>query len=141
MKRLFYSVFLIIVFIAFAAMAQAQTWHTVNQATVAWDAVTANEQGVTIPADQISYAVYLCNAIADPSCASPQEIAKTSALTQLITLDTEGRFWFGVRAIRTVDGEVVGQSSISWSNDANVSSNAGLQYFLPPAAVGGLTVQ
>jgi hypothetical protein len=45
MKRLL----IIIAVLIFAAPAMAQTWHTANQVTLAWDAVTTLSSGDPVP--------------------------------------------------------------------------------------------
>lgn len=116
----------------------AQTWHTANQTTIAWDAVTSNVNGGPVAPGEISYVVYVYNAIEDPTHANPIELGPTVDTTYLVTLTTEGRYFFGIKTVRTVDGDVVGESTITWSSDA--AYDVGIQYFLAPAAAGGLTV-
>ncbi len=116
----------------------AQTWHTANQQTVAWDAVTTSIEGNIIPPEQISYAVYLCNATTDPDLKNPVRIETTNQLSSLVTLGVEGRYFIGVQAIRTVKNEVVGESSIVWSRDDPY--NFGLQYFAAPRDPTGLNL-
>ena len=128
---------LLIIVFATAANAQTpQTWHTANQSTVAWDAVETNENGDPVLPAEISYVVYLCNAVTDINCTNPAEVASTTETQQLITINTEGKYFVGVKAVRAVDGEIVGESVIAWSND--LAYNWGLQYYAAPAVPSGL---
>jgi len=136
MKKRWLIVPFLLVFLV-AGLALAQTWHTANQATVAWDAVT-------VPADStVEYIVYLSNAVTDPNKDNPAEVATTTDLDQLITLNVEGSYFVGVksRRILTADGTNVGESDISWSDDPTRVQNGetfGLRYFIPPDAPGNL---
>ena len=134
MKKLF--LILLVSIIAFTGVALAQTWYTANQKTVARDAVTTKANGSPVPAGEISYTVYLYNAVTDPTHANPVEIGTTSQTQYLVTLGTEGKYFFGVKSVRTVDGEIVGESAIVWSSDP--AYDFGLQYFAAPADPGGL---
>ena len=66
----------------------------------------------------------------------PAELGTTAETQYLITLGTEGKYFFGIKAVRTVEGEIVGESVIVWSSDADY--DFGLQYFAAPASPGGL---
>lgn len=127
----------LLVVLLLTGVAFAQTWHTANQATVEWDAVS-------VPADStVEYVVYLANAVTDPNKTNPTEIATTTTTSQLIALGTEGSYFVGVksRRILTADGSNVGESDISWSDDPTRVQNGetfGLRYFIPPDAPGNL---
>jgi hypothetical protein len=137
MKKHWKITVLIVVMLFVAGIALAQTWHTANQATVAWDAVA-------VPAGStVEYVVYLANAVTDPNKDNPVEIAVTTDLEQLITLNVEGSYFAGVKARRilTADGSNVGESEVAWSDDPQYCLNGetfGLRYFVPPAAPGNL---
>lgn len=125
------------------ATAFAISWHTANQATVAWDAVTTVDNGDPLPAtDTIEYVVYLANAITDPDKNNPVEIETTTSLQSVITLNVEGSYWVGVKSVRKIaDGTNVGESRVAWSDnpaDCKDGQDFGLRYFQPPAAPGGL---
>jgi len=140
MKR-FFSV--IAILLIFTGIAFAQTWHTVNQATVEWDAVTALDNGDPLPAgDTIEYVVYLANAITDPNKDNPSEIETITATQSTITLNVEGSYFVGVKAVRKIaDGTNVGESEVAWSDDPQFVQGGetfGLRYFLPPAAPGNM---
>lgn len=124
-------------------IAFAQTWHTTNQATVEWDAVTTIDNGDPLPAgDTIEYVVYLANAITDPNKTNPAEVATITGTSQLITLTAEGSYFVGVKAVRKIaDGTNVGESAVAWSDDPQYVQGGvtfGLRYFLPPAAIGNM---
>lgn len=136
-KRLI--VILAIFIMLIGSIALAQTWHTANQATVAWDAVTTVDNGDPLPpTDTIEYVVYLSNAITDPNKNNPVEVARTTNTQQLITLNVEGSYFVGCKAIRKIaDGTEVGESVVAWSDDPQYVQNGetfGLRYFLAPAA-------
>ena len=119
----------------FAGVAYAQTWHTANQMTVAWDAVPPVAAG-----DVIKYQVY--TRIGTSGTGSP--VGGEITATQLVvTFSTEGRYFVGVKSIRYPSGETVGIPSVttSWSNDASVCAAAGpfgIVYYAAPQAVQGL---
>ncbi len=132
------SLFVVLLVLFLAGIALAQTWHTANQATVAWDAVLLDNGDPIPPTDTIEYVVYLSNAITDPNKLNPVEVATTTNLEQLITLNVEGSYFVGVKAVRKIaDGTNVGESTVAWSDDPQYVQNGqtfGLRYFLPPAA-------
>ncbi len=122
--------------------AHAFTWHTANQNTVAWDAVTTLDDGSAIPTDNtVEYAVFLVNSDTDPQKQNPAMVWRGPGTSTLITLNTEGQYWVGVKAYRMLgDGTEVGESTISWSDDPGSTNDNdwGLRYFLAPAKPGGL---
>jgi hypothetical protein len=133
---------IISVFMTMGARAQALEWHTTNQATYAWDAVTKNQAGDTIPdTDVIEYTVYTVNSGTPKPYEPASKLVVRTAETQVVlTFTEEGSYFIGIRAHRTVDDEEVGQSVIVWSDDP-VSTNDkpfGTRYYLPPASVEGI---
>jgi len=121
----------------FAVAVGAQQWHTANQATVAWE--DTNEM------DGIVYDVWLANSKTDPGKTNPVVIGTDiEATTFLITLNVEGRYFAGVQAKRYVDGELVGVSEMSWSDDPLVCLDGktfGLRYFVPPGQAKKLRIE
>lgn len=132
-----YLVSTLLAILLIAGVAFAQTWHTANQATVEWDAVT-------VPAGStVEYVVYLANAVTDPNKTNPSEVATLTSTSQLITLNVEGSYFVGVKSRRLLDSDSsnVGESDISWSDDPTRVQNGetfGLRYFIPPDAPGNL---
>lgn len=129
----------VLILLVIVGVAFAQTWHTANQATVEWDAVTVLGNGDPLPAgDTVEYVVYLANAITDPNKDNPSEVATIPDTSHLITLNVEGSYFVGVKAVRKIaDGTVVGESEVAWSDDPQYCQNGetfGLRYFQPPAA-------
>jgi hypothetical protein len=55
-------------------------------------------------------------------------------------MNVEGRYFLGVKAVRTVDGSVVSESAISWSDDAAATNSNpfGVQFYKVPNPPGGL---
>lgn len=133
-----YAVFGLIVallMIALSTTAQAQTWHTANQGTVAWDAVAPIQ-----PTDTIKYQVYVRSDLVSAGQPVGGEI---TALQQAISFSTEGRFYVGVKTIRYPQGEAAGIPSegTAWSSNAADCAAAGpfgFAYFVAPPTPGGL---
>jgi hypothetical protein len=132
MKKLF----IIFAVLLFAAPLMAQTWHTANQVTVAWDAVAKVQ-----PTDGANkYQVYIKfqNAAAAP-VAVGNEI---EALQQTVSFSTEGRYYLCVEAVRYPAGETQPlRSDLSCSHDAAVCAGGtpfGVKYFVNPGKPGGL---
>ena len=124
-----------------ANRAEAQEWHSTNQATVAWDAVTQTVDGLPISPEDVSYDIFLANAVTDPGKTNPSMIQADVVETQYtITLNVEGQFFVGIRAVRMVAlGRI--ESTICWSDDGGCSPVPfGLRRFSPPAGVQGLRI-
>lgn len=133
MKKIICIVLFII--LACAVNAQAQTWYTTNQATVAWDAVAKID-----PSDTVKYQVYL--RIGTTGDGAPYG-AELTATQTTISFSTEGSWFIGVRTLRYVTGEAtpVPSATISWSNDAGVCSPQGpfgIKYHVAPGSPIGL---
>lgn len=114
------KVFAVLAFalVVMVGVAMAAEWHVANQTTIAWDAVTTSADGtVTFGAGEITYNVYLANAVTDPTKQNPSKIGNVSATEYTITLNTEGKFVPGVSAVRTVGADVIGESGITWLDD------------------------
>jgi len=134
----------LIIFFSAAGFVFAQNWHTANSVQIAWNEVTTNESGDQIDPAEVSYVVYMSNATTDPEKANPVEVDQSTNTVSTITLNTEGKYFVGVKAIRTVGGEVVAESAIAWSDNplyVGAANEFGVQYFLPPAAPTGLRPQ
>lgn len=121
----------------------AQTWHTANQSTVAWDAVTTLSNGSTIPlTDVVKYKIYLKNAVTG---GEPVLLDEVTVLEYVITLNTEGSYFIGVSALRYLsDGTLVNESVVAWSDMPEFCANSetfGVRYFISLSAPGGLRHQ
>lgn len=140
------STMIMVLLLALPLSALAQEWHTLNQATLTWAAVTNLSNGDPIPeSDIIEYRVWLSNAITDPDKVNPVEIGVTAEDVYVITLNTEGRFFVGLQTIRKrqqgAEVVVLGESVIGWTDDPDIAINGeifGLQYFLPPDCPRGV---
>lgn len=123
--------------VCFFGFAQAQTWVTANQGTVAWDSVAPIATG-----DVIKYQVYTRIGTTGSGTTVGGEITATQLA---ITFSIEGRYFVGVKSIRYPVGETVGipSAETSWSNDPLVCAAAGpfgFVYFVAPTGVRGLRV-
>ena len=127
-----FSIFLIV------NVAGAVEWHTANQITVEWDAVTT----VTAP-DVLKYGVYtrmLPNA--EPVLLNEQD---TTAVT--ITFEAEGKYIIGVSTIRYVNQgtpeEQRLESEINWSdtNGESTPNPFGSSYYITPESPKNFRVQ
>lgn len=128
------AIFGIPFFVVFSTVAFSATeWHTANQTTIGWTQDPGN-----INPSEIKFNIYLANAITDPAKSSPVKVGSVSTKEYTITLNTEGRFFVGVAAFRTVDGVDL-ESNIAWS-DAAVPA-FGVQFFEVPKMPGGLILK
>lgn len=135
-------VFIISALLLCTGTAQAQQWYTTNQATLAWDAVTKLVDGRPLPeGNVIQYKVYLANAVTDSGKTNPIEVGTGIVETRyVITLNQEGKYFVGIRAVRIVGGEAVAQSEVTWADDPASNPQPGpfgLRFFESPGAVGG----
>ncbi len=136
------SIIFLILFLTFSVTAFSQEWHTANQITITWDAVTEMHGGVAVPeTDIIEYRVYLSNVITDPDKTNPVEIDVTGDTSYTVTL-TDEKCFIGLQTIRKfADGEVLGESIIGWTDDPAICLDGhtfGVRYFLPPMVATGL---
>ena len=127
----------------FSGVAYGQTWHTANQVTVAWDAVIQLSNGDPIPAsDIVKYKVWLKNAMTG---GDPTELDEIAGLEYTITLNTEGKYFIGVSALRyTSEDILLNESTISWSDVAEcttIEGPFGIQYFLTLKSPSGLRMK
>lgn len=138
------SSMLLLALLLFAVVMPAQAvdnWHTANQATLQWNAVTTNINGDTVT-DAVEYVVYMANAVTDPNKTNAVEVWRGTETQALLTLNTEGQYFVGVKAVRKLaDGEAVAQSEVAWSDNplcVEGEVTFGLRYYLPLMAPGGL---
>jgi len=107
----------------------AITWHTANQITVAWDAVTT----VTAP-DILKYGVYTKMLPGDATVF----LGEQDGLSAVITFEIEGKYIIGVTSVRYVDvgtpEEKRLESEINWSdeNGENTPDPFGSSYYITP---------
>ena len=134
---------LTIALILFATIASAQTWHTTNQVTLAWDAVTTLSNGDPIPAvDTVRYQAYVKF---QDAAATPVAVgSEIDATQQVISFSTEGRYYLCVDAVRYITGEPEGQrSGLSCSHDGAVTQTGvpfGVKYFHKPTGPNRLRI-
>ena len=132
----------VLFFFGFIGIAQAQTWHTANQVTVAWDAVTTLSNGDPIPSgDSISYNIYI--KLEDGT--NLEHVGTTNMLTHTITFNAEGRYFIGFQTVRVPEGETEQQLSATvWSSDPAICANNedfGVKFFLAAGTVTGVRLQ
>lgn len=124
------------------AIAQ-EVWYEQQQVTVAWDAVSTFQDGSSIPSGNvISYEVFIKDAQA--TNATEVQMGTTQNTEYTVTLQTEGEFLLGVRAVRSdSNGNVLSKSTITWSSDSTVVTDQtfGVRYYQRPAACTGLRKQ
>lgn len=125
----------IILAVALAAMAcSAQTLHWRDNATVAWDAVTADEAGVPLdPEASVAYEVFIRNSTADVSTAATLGSTSETSFGLSIASMPRALYWVGVRTVITL-GANVDRSEISWSNEDTATNNAPFG-FVPKSGV------
>ena len=136
---------LLIVFslVSICTLAHSFEWHTANQSTIVWNAVTTLENNATIPESNIiEYKLWLANALTDPDKENPLEVGVTSETLYVVTLHAEGKFFVGLQTIRkSQGGDLIGESGIGWTDDPKITAPGptfGLQYFILPAMVSGV---
>jgi hypothetical protein len=134
MKKWLFPLTLMLLLVPVLAQAQIN-WYSANQATIAWDPVTQLANGSPVPAGStIQYLLYSKTAT-NPT--PKQEGQPTPAPTAVITFADEGQYLVGIRAQRLVNGVVVAESAISWSDDPAVvqSGPFDVQYYFAPMNV------
>lgn len=126
MKRILLTLMMLLLI---PASSWAQQWVTANQISVAWDPVSVSS-GV------VSYKTYT-----KPAAGGVETFFSTvTTTTATITFAVEGRYFLGVQTVRTLDGTEL-LSTIAWSNnpaDCRGGVTFGAQYYIPPAAPGGM---
>jgi hypothetical protein len=116
LKRLFVIVITATAITTITAAADV-LWQTANQLTVAWDPPATLKDDLPIPpGSTLQYQLYLRT---DPAGQPTKTGQPTAGTTATVTFTTEGRFDIGVSTLRLVDGQLVNESDIAWSNDAS----------------------
>lgn len=101
------------------------TWHQLNEARVAWDAVTKLTDGSDVPeGDLVRYKVF----VAEPEKKDEKfELGETELLEFKVGIPKEGKFYAGVQALRyrLIDEELteLSRSIISWSDEPECTNN------------------
>jgi len=132
MKRLFLAILIVLFCIG---TSFALDWHTTNQATVQWDAVTTYVDGTTISEGTVSYELFLINAT-ETDKTKAVSIGTTVDTFKIITLDQKGEYYVGVKAMLTTD-EKVSESTVSWSD----AFGWGIRFYPALAAPGNFQPQ
>ena len=131
---------IMIVILGFMANCKASEieWHELNEATVAWDAVTKMTDGSPIPdGDVVRYKVF----VAEPDKKDEKHhMGETELLEFKVGVPGEGKWFIGVMAIRyrLVKGDItnLGESVIAWSDIDEFTNNNpfGIEFYFKPAA-------
>ena len=128
----------ILLFMLSSIPAFALNWHTANQTTIGWDAVT-------VASGTVEYEVFIANQVTDPEKAAPVSVWRGSELQTTLTLVDEGQYFVGVKTWRIIDSTTSLESAIGWSDDpAIVGGDAktfGVRYYEPPDQVTNLGPQ
>jgi hypothetical protein len=140
MKRKWNLIFLILGILLIPILAMgATTFKVANQITFAWDPVTKLSDGSPLPAGStIQYQAYSRTDPSGAPVASGLPIATTQAT---VTFAVEGQYDVGVKVMRLVNGAVVSESAINWSNDPTAAQGGaafGASYYLSPGGAGNL---
>ena len=105
----------LILLLAIATLTIAANWHVANQVVVIWAPVTKTVDGDPIPAEQISYNMYLKPVGATKPQLKVSSIKETS---YTITLPTEGILYdIGITAVRTIEAQIVEEGAIVYLTD------------------------
>jgi hypothetical protein len=128
-------------------------WHTTNQGTFQWDAVTIDGDGDPFPAGtHIEYEVSFVNSFVDPGKATPIVFERTTALQSTVAFPAKGRYWVAVQSLLIDDGsgEVLDRSQnsdgtphLAWSDNPADCLNGetfGFQLFGIFSAPGNLVI-
>ena len=113
------------------------TWHKLNEATVAWDAVTEMTNGDPLPAEDIvKYRVY----VAEPGKKDEKvNMGETELLEFKVGAPREGQWFAGVQAVRYRligdDLKELGVSLIAWSDIDKDTNNSpfGIEFYFKPS--------
>jgi len=134
-------VFLIVLLFTAAPVFADVNWHLANQTTVGWDAVTTLSDGTTVPSEQVSYKVYIAKLVDKTDMVEVGNAIVDVEFT--VTLNSEGKWFVGVKAVRTIDGVNIDSSRIAWSDmplDCENGTTFGIMLYLGPANVTGLRI-
>ena len=143
-NSLIIALIMTLIFALTVICADAIEWKAANQVTIAWDATTTLIDGQPIPAGAIiKYNVYLSNADTDPDKINPIKLnaEPIDALQYVVTLNTEGKYIAGVKALRfDAAGAQVSESDTNWSDvNGDMTPNPfGLVHYIAPEPPGNL---
>lgn len=124
MKKMAFKVIALVMAMVFfiAPAGWCIEWVTANQATVMWDAITADSDGDPLTAGtHVEYEVWLANKATDPNKANPSKITDPpiTATELTITLNQKGSYVVGVKALHIEDssGSQLAESVFAWSDN------------------------
>jgi|ADurb_Leu_01_Slu_FD_contig_41_1951139_length_9706_multi_3_in_0_out_0_8 hypothetical protein len=132
---------------ATVAFAAVTNWYPTNQATVAWNPVTALSDGSPLPAGSvIKYEVFT----ASPDHQNVTSKGVVTVTSTVLSFQAEGRYIVGVRAIREFTDPADPQTVVTeysetvWSDDpayVGAEGTFGISYIFKPANPTGLRRQ
>lgn len=139
MKKLL-TIIALVVTLAVPVLVQAQTWHSTNQVTLAWDAVSmpVGTDGNPLPGS-VAYDVYSVVSTAEKTTA--KLLKRVTTNEAVVSFDTEGKYYLGVRSVRVISPTEENASDIVWSDNPAVVSGGvtfGVAYYISLPAPGGL---
>jgi hypothetical protein len=124
------------------AVAAAQTWHTANQVTLAWDPVPPPvDPSTNLPLPgEIKYQCYVKFQVVT---ATPVAVgSEITATQQVISFSGEGRYYLCAQALRYPPNETEAvKSALSCTHDPAVTAENqafGVKYFVNPGNPGGM---
>ena len=100
MKKLL-TIIALVVTLAVPVLVQAQTWHSTNQVTLAWDAVPmpVGTNGQPLPGS-VAYDVYSVGSAAAKTTAAL--ITRVTTPQAVVAFNAEGKYYLGVRDRKSV---------------------------------------
>lgn len=120
---------------ALAGPAYADEWQTASQDTIAWDAVVKTVNSTPITVDH--YNVY----IRAEGGTTPILKGQATGLEKVVQFDQEGRWRFGVAAVRVLPDGTELEGEVAWSDNPAVCEDGvtfGTVYYEFPGVVGGM---
>jgi len=116
------------------AYAIAQSWHSTNQVTVAWDPVTLPDGAP----GALTYDVWIVESTANK--VSAVKLTRVANPPATVTFTTEGRYFLGVQSVRIISAGEEVTSEISWSDSTVATGDQpfGVVYYAAPPAATNL---
>jgi len=112
-------------------LSPAQTWHSTNQVTIAWDPAEMPDGAVGV----LTYDVWIVESTAAKNTAV--KATRVASPPATVTFDKEGKYFLGVQTVRIIAAGDEVSSTINWSDiAAGTGGNPfGVVYYAAPPAV------